>query len=119
MDKVNVYKKLDTFNEYWSPKIAGEVNESYIKIAKLKGEFLWHSHEHEDEMFYVLKGQLTIQFRDRDVHLGEGEFLIIPKGVEHLPVAEAEVHVMLIEPKTTLNTGDVVNERTVLELERI
>ena len=119
MDKVNVYEKLDAFNAYWSPKIAGEVNESYIKLAKLKGEFLWHTHEHEDEMFYVLKGRLTIKFRDRDVHLDEGEFLIIPKGVEHLPVAEAEVHVMLIEPKTTLNTGDVINERTVPELERI
>lgn len=119
MDKVNVYEKLSTFHTHWRPKIVGEVNESYIKVAKLKGEFLWHSHEHEDEMFYVLKGRLTIKFRDRDIHLDEGEFLIIPKGVEHLPVAEAEVHVMLIEPKTTLNTGDVVNERTVQNLERI
>ncbi len=119
MDKVNVYEKLSTFHSHWSPKIVGEVNESHIKVAKLKGEFLWHTHEHEDEMFYVLKGQLTIKFRGRDVHLDEGEFLIIPKGVEHMPVAEAEAHVMLIEPKTTLNTGDVVNERTVQNLEKI
>ena len=119
MSKVNVQEKLSTFHEHWSPKIVGEVNESYIKVVKLKGEFLWHTHEHEDEMFYVLKGQLTIRFRDEDIHLDEGEFLIIPKGVEHMPVAKEEAHVMLVEAKTTLNTGDVVNERTVNELERI
>lgn len=119
MDKVNVFQKLDLFNDYWSPKICGEVNDSYVKIAKLKGEFLWHTHENEDEMFYVLKGELTIRFRDRDVKLKESELLIIPKGVEHMPVAESEVHVMLIEPKTTLNTGEVRNERTVAILEEI
>lgn len=110
---------MNLFNEYWSPKILDEVNGSYVKVAKLKGEFLWHIHENEDEMFYVLKGILIIKFRDKDVILNEGEFLIIPKGIEHMPVAEEEVHVMLIEPKTTLNTGDVRSERTVEKLEKI
>ncbi|MBU5676892.1 cupin domain-containing protein [Alkaliphilus sp. MSJ-5] len=119
MDKINVYEKLNLFNEYWSPKILGEVNESYVKVAKFKGEFLWHTHENEDEMFYVLKGLLIIKFRDKDVILNEGEFLIISKGIEHMPVAEEEVHVMLIEPKATLNTGEVKNERTVGRLEKI
>ena len=119
LDKINVYQKLSFFNEHWSPKVLGEVNDSYVKVAKLKGEFLWHTHENEDEMFYVLKGTLTIKLRDRDVILNEGEFLIIPKGIEHMPVAESEVHVMLIEPKTTLNTGDVKNDRTVEKLDRI
>lgn len=119
LDKINICEKLNLFNEYWSPKILGEVNESYVKVAKLKGEFLWHIHENEEEMFYVLKGLLIIRFRDKDVILNEGEFLIIPKGIEHMPVAEEEVHVMLIEAKTTLNTGDVRNERTVEKLEKI
>lgn len=119
MEKVNIYEKLNLFTEHWSPKIIGEVNEAYVKIAKLKGEFLWHSHENEDEMFYVLKGVLVIKFRDKDVELSEGEFIIIPKGVEHMPVAENEVHVMLIEAKSTLNTGDVINERTVENLDKI
>ena len=119
MDKINIYEKLNLFNEYWSPKILGEVNESYVKVAKLRGEFLWHTHENEDEMFYVLKGQLIIRYRDKEVLLNEGEFVVIPKGIEHMPVAEEEVHVMLIEAKTTLNTGDVRNERTVEKLERI
>lgn len=119
MDKVNVYEKLNLFNEYWSPKILGQINDSYVKVAKFKGEFLWHTHENEDEMFYVLKGSLIIKFKDKDVTLNEGEFLIIPRGNEHMPVAKEEVHVMLIEAKTTLNTGDVKNERTVEELDRI
>lgn len=119
MDKINIYDKLNLFNEYWSPKILGEVNETYVKIAKLKGEFLWHVHENEDEMFYILKGQLIIRFRDKDVTLNEGEFIVIPKGIEHMPVAKDEVHVMLIEAKTTLNTGDVRNERTVEKLEKL
>ncbi len=119
MDKINMRQKLELFNEYWSPRILGEVNDLYVKVAKLKGEFIWHNHEDEDEMFYVLKGQLLIKFRDRDIILSEGEFIIIPKGVEHIPVAEEEVHVMLIESKTTLNTGDVRNERTVEKLEKI
>jgi Mannose-6-phosphate isomerase len=119
MDKINIDEKLNHFNEYWSPKILGEVNESYVKVAKLKGEFLWHTHENEDEMFYVLKGLLVIRFRDKDVVLNAGEFLIIPKGIEHMPVAEEEVYVMLIEAKETLNTGNVRNERTIERLEKI
>lgn len=119
MNKVNVSEKLSLFHEYWSPKIIGEVNESYVKVAKFKGEFLWHTHDNEDEMFYVVKGQLIIKFRDKDIILNPGEFLIVPKGVEHMPVAEEEVEVMLIETKSTLNTGDVKSEKTVENLERI
>lgn len=119
MDKVNLIQKLSLFNEQWSPKIVGELNESYVKVAKLKGEFVWHHHEEEDEMFFVLKGKLIIRFKDRDIKIEEGEFLIIPKGVEHLPVAEEEVCVMLIEPKSTLNTGNIKDKRTVENLDRI
>ncbi len=119
MEKVNVAEKFSLFHEYWSPKIAGEINDSYVKLAKFKGEFVWHHHENEDEMFLVVKGKMLIKFRDKDVWLNEGEFLIVPKGVEHMPVAEEEVHVLLLEPKTTLNTGDQVNEKTVTDLETI
>ncbi|OUQ88135.1 mannose-6-phosphate isomerase [Brevibacillus brevis] len=119
MEKVNVAEKFTLFHEYWSPKIVGEINDSYVKLVKLKGEFVWHQHENEDEMFLVVKGKLLIKFRDKDVWLNEGEFLIVPKGVEHMPVAEEEVHVLLLEPKTTLNTGDQVNEKTVTDLETI
>ncbi|RNB90330.1 cupin domain-containing protein [Brevibacillus fluminis] len=119
MEKVNIQEKLSLFQEYWSPKIAGELNDSYVKLVKLKGEFVWHHHEHEDEMFLVVKGTLRIKFRDKDVVLQEGEFLIVPKGVEHMPVADEEVHVLLLEPKTTLNTGNTVNERTVSDLQSI
>jgi mannose-6-phosphate isomerase-like protein (cupin superfamily) len=115
MEKVNLTQKFNLFNEYWNPKIAGELNGSYIKLAKLKGEFVWHHHEAEDELFLVVKGKLLIKLRDRDIWLEEGEFVIIPQGVEHMPVAEEEVHIVLIEPKTTLNTGNVQNERTVGE----
>jgi mannose-6-phosphate isomerase-like protein (cupin superfamily) len=107
------------FQEYWSPRIVGEVNGSYVKLAKIKGEFLWHTHDHEDEMFLVVKGRLLLRLRDRDIILEEGEFFIVPRGVEHLPVAEEEVHIMLIEPKETLNTGNVKNERTVENLQRL
>ncbi len=117
MDTVNLNQKFALFQEYWSPKIAGELNDSYIKLAKLKGEFVWHQHENEDELFLVVKGQLLIKLRDRDIHLKEGEFVIIPRGVEHLPIADEEVHVLLLEPKSTLNTGNVQNERTVTDLE--
>ena len=113
MEKVNLAQKFSLFPEYWSPKIAGEFNDSYVKLAKLKGEFVWHHHGAEDELFLVVKGKLLIKLRDRDIWLEEGEFVIIPRGVEHMPVAEDEVHVVLIEPKTTLNTGNVQNERTV------
>ena len=112
MEKVNLANKFDLFQEYWSPKIAGELNNSYLKLAKLKGEFVWHHHEAEDELFLVVKGRLVIKLRDRDISLDEGEFVIIPRGVEHCPVAEEEVHVLLLEPKSTVNTGNVENERT-------
>lgn len=119
MEKINIAEKLSLFNEYWSPTIIGEVNDSYVKLAKFKGEFIWHTHENEDEMFYVLKGLLTVKFREKEVQIKEGECIVIPKGIEHMPVAEDEVHVMLVESKTTLNTGNVVNERTVEHLKKI
>ena len=118
IEKVNLAQKLDLFTEYWSPRIAGDLNDSYVKLAKLKGEFVWHQHENEDELFLVVKGHLTIRLRDQDVELAPGEFVIIPRGVEHLPVAAEEVHVLLLEPKSTLNTGNVQSDRTVAELER-
>lgn len=113
MEKVNLAQKLSLFKETWSPKIVGELNDSYVKLAKLKGEFVWHHHEREDELFLVVKGRLLIKFRERDIWLEEGEFLIVPRGVEHLPVADEEVQVMLLEPKSTVNTGNVQNDRTV------
>ncbi|WP_024293220.1 cupin domain-containing protein [Lacrimispora indolis] len=119
MEKVNINEKLNAFSEYWSPKIVGDINESYVKLAKLKGEFVWHMHENEDEMFMVIRGRLLIKLRTEDIILNEGEFFIIPRGIEHMPVAEEEVHVMLLEPKTTLNTGNIKNERTVEVLEKI
>ncbi|MFP5261757.1 MAG: cupin domain-containing protein [Blastocatellia bacterium] len=119
MEKVNISEKLGLFDDLWSPKIIGEVNDSHVKLSKLKGEFVWHHHEAEDELFLVVKGRLVIKLRDGQVELGEGEFVVIPKGVEHLPVAEEETHVLLLEPKTTLNTGNVTNERTVENLERL
>ena len=119
VEKVNVAQKFTLFNEYWVPYIVGELNDSYVKVDKLKGEFVWHKHEAEDELFLVTKGKLLIKLRDKDVWLDEGEFIIIPKGVEHKPVADEEVHVVLIEPKSTLNTGNVKNEKTVAQLRRI
>ena len=119
ISKVNLAQKFDSFKDRWSPKIVGEINESFVKLAKLEGEFVWHHHEAEDEMFLVIKGSLLMKLRDRDIQIDEGEFVIIPRGVEHLPVATEEVHVLLLEPKSTLNTGNVTNERTVAELDRI
>lgn len=119
MEPVNLGEKFGRFREYWSPKIVGELNDTYIKIVKLKGEFIWHHHEREDELFLVVKGTLRIKLRDRELRIREGEFVIIPKGIEHLPVADEEVHVVLIEPKTTLNTGNVRNDRTVADLQRL
>jgi mannose-6-phosphate isomerase-like protein (cupin superfamily) len=119
MDKVNLTQKFSIFNDYWSPKIVGEINDSYVKLVKFKGEFVWHHHETEDELFLVVKGSLLIKLREQDIFLEEGEFVIIPRGVEHLPVAEEEAHVLLLEPKTTLNTGNIDNERTVVKLESI
>ena len=118
-ENVNLAEKLGLFREYWSPRIVGELNDSYVKLVKFKGEFVWHYHQREDELFLVLKGRLMMKFRDRDVSINEGEFIIVPRGVEHMPVAAEEVHVMLLEPKTTLNTGNVENERTLHDLERI
>ncbi len=119
MEPVNLVEKFGRFREYWSPKIVGELNDAYIKVVKLKGEFIWHHHEREDELFLVVKGTLRIKLRNRELRIREGEFVTIPKGVEHLPVADEEVHVVLIEPKTTLNTGNVRNDRTVTDLQRI
>lgn len=119
MEKINLGQKLSRFTDYWNPKIVGELNGQQVKLAKLKGEFVWHHHEQEDELFLVLQGRLTIQLRDRDVVLDEGECFIVPRGVEHKPVAHEEVHVLLFEPASTLNTGNTRNERTVDHLERI
>ena len=119
MDKVNLTRKFSLFSETWRPKIVAELNDAYVKVVKLKGEFVWHHHETEDELFYVVKGSLTIRLRDGEIHLREGELVVIPKGVEHLPVASEEAHVVLIEPKSTLNTGNVRSERTVAKLDRI
>lgn len=119
IEKVSLREKLSRFSDHWSPKIVGELNDSHVKLVKLKGEFVWHHHETEDELFLVVKGSLLIRLRDRDIKLEEGEFVIIPRGVEHLPIASEEAHVLLLEPKTTLNTGNVSSERTVADLERI
>jgi mannose-6-phosphate isomerase-like protein (cupin superfamily) len=119
MEKVNLNQKFSLIQDYWSPKIAGEINDSHVKLVKLKGEFVWHHHETEDELFLVVKGKLLIKLRDRDISLQEGEFVIIPKGIDHLPIADEEAHVILLEPKTTLNTGNTQNERTVTNLEQI
>jgi mannose-6-phosphate isomerase-like protein (cupin superfamily) len=112
LNKVNVAEKFNLIQETWHPRVFGELNESYVKGAKLKGEFIWHHHEQEDELFLVIKGRLTIRLRDGEISLEEGEFVIIPRGVEHCPVAADEVQVLLLEPKTTVNTGNVSNERT-------
>lgn len=119
IEKVNIAQKLAQFSEHYSPKIVGEVQDCYVKLVKLQGEFIWHKHDNEDEMFLIIKGRLLMKFRDGDVWIEPGEFIIVPRGVEHLPVAPEEVELMLFEPKETLNTGDVQNERTVQVLERI
>ncbi|MCB9006571.1 MAG: cupin domain-containing protein [Ardenticatenaceae bacterium] len=114
MKKVNLAEKLKLFNDYWHPRIVGELNDSHVKVVKVQGEFVWHHHDHEDELFLVLNGRLQMQFRDRDVWLEAGEFIIVPRGVEHRPVAPEEVHLLLLEPKSTLNTGNVMDEKTVV-----
>ena len=113
MNVINIADKFSQIQEYYRPRIAGELNDAYLKLVKLKGEFVWHQHENEDELFLVVKGRLLIKLRDRDLWVDEGEFVIIPKGVEHCPVADEEVQAILLEPKSTLNTGNVQNERTV------
>jgi mannose-6-phosphate isomerase-like protein (cupin superfamily) len=119
MKKVNVADKFKQIREYWKPYIAAELNEQHVKLVKLKREFVWHQHENEDEMFLVVKETFRIEFRDRHVWLEEGEFMVVPRGVEHRPVAEEEAHVLLFEPASTLNTGNVRDERTLERLERI
>src|SRR6266852_6256478 len=119
IDKVNVAEKLARFQDHWSPKIVGEMNGQQVKLVKLKGPFTWHHHEIEDEMFLVVKGRFRMELRDRHLWIEEGEFIIVPKGVEHRPVADEEAHVLLFEPASTLNTGNVRNERTRERLERI
>ncbi len=113
MNKVNLPEKFNLFNEYWSPKIVGELNGQYVKLAKFKGEFTWHSHENEDEMFFVVKGSMRIELRDGVINLKQGEFCVIPKGVEHKPVADEEAHIMLFEPKSTEQTGGIESELLV------
>jgi mannose-6-phosphate isomerase-like protein (cupin superfamily) len=119
MEKVNIAQKFSLFQDYWNPKIVGELNNSCVKLVKVKGEFIWHHHETEDELFLIVKGRLLVKLRDRDIWLEEGEFLIIPRGVEHLPIAEDEVHMLVFEPKSVLNTGNVRSEQTVTELQYI
>jgi mannose-6-phosphate isomerase-like protein (cupin superfamily) len=119
VSKINLAEKFGCFTDQWSPKIVADLNDSHVKLAKVQGEFVWHRHADEDELFIVLRGDLTIELRDGQVTLGPGELVVIPKGVEHRPVARDEVHLMLIEPKGILHTGDVVTDRTVKQYARI
>jgi quercetin dioxygenase-like cupin family protein len=119
MAKVNLAQKFTLFDEYWAPKIVGELNGQQVKIAKVQGEFVWHRHADEDEFFLVIKGELTIKLLDEDIQLQEGEFVIVPRGVEHKPVADKEAHILMFEPAGTLNTGNVQSEWTVQNVERI
>ena len=119
MNKINIAEKLGLFSEHWQPRLIAQVNDTDVKLVKLQGEFIWHHHDHEDEMFLVLEGRLLMQFRDREEWIEPGEFIVVPRGVEHRPVAPEEVHLMLIEPRGTLNTGNIVNERTVAEIESL
>lgn len=123
IEAINLQGKFDLFSDCWNPRIVGELNDFYIKLVKLRGEFVWHHHENEDELFLVVRGTLRMQIRTgqtrREIQVRQGEFLIVPHGTEHLPVADEEVHVLLVEPKTTLNTGNVRNERTRPKLERL
>ena len=119
MITVNLADKFARFSDHWSPKLVGQVNGCAVKLVKISGEFVWHHHDTEDEMFFVVKGRLTMKFRDGEQVVNPGEFIIVPHGVEHLPVADGETEIMLVEPDTTLNTGNVVNERTVAQLQRV
>lgn len=119
METVNLKDKFSKFQDYCHPRVIGEVNDCHVKAVKLKGEFIWHHHDNEDEMFLVVKGALRMKFHDREAIVREGEFVIVPRGVEHCPVADEEVHIVLIEPRFTLKTGNIQNERTVSQLERI
>jgi mannose-6-phosphate isomerase-like protein (cupin superfamily) len=119
MEKVNIREKLSQINDYWNPRIAGELNNQQVKAVKIKGEFIWHHHDNEDELFLVIKGKLKMEFRDKTVEINEGEFIIVPRKVEHRPVAENEVEMLLFEPATTLNTGNIENELTRKQLQNI
>jgi mannose-6-phosphate isomerase-like protein (cupin superfamily) len=119
MQTINLKNKFGLFSDYCNPRVIGEVNDCQVKAVKLKGEFIWHHHDNEDELFLVVKGTLRMKFRDREAVIREGEFVIVPRGVEHCPVADEEVHIVLIEPKSTRNTGNITNERTVAQLEQI
>jgi mannose-6-phosphate isomerase-like protein (cupin superfamily) len=119
VDKVNIEEKLALFDERWKPKIVGELNGQYVKLVKFIGEFVWHHHDDEDELFLVVKGRFRMEFQERSDWIEEGEFIVVPRGVEHRPLAEEEAHVLLFEPASTLNTGNVRNDRTVAELDRI
>jgi len=119
MDPINLKNKFSLFSDYWNPRVIGELNDCHIKAVKLKGEFIWHHHDNEDELFLVVKGTLRMKLRGGDTIVNEGEFVVVPRGVEHCPVADEEVHIVLIEPKSTLNTGNITNERTVVQLEHL
>jgi mannose-6-phosphate isomerase-like protein (cupin superfamily) len=119
MEKVNIAEKLSTFTDYFSPKVVGELNGQQVKLVKFKGEFVWHHHDNEDELFYVVKGSFDMHLLDKIITINTGEFLVVPKGVEHKPVANEEVEIMLFEPAATLNTGNIINEKTKVDLERI
>src|SRR5260221_5355812 len=119
MEKVNLAEKLSSFSDYFNPRIAGELNGQQVKLVKFKGEFIWHHHDNEDELFYVVKGSFDMHFRDKTITVNAGEFLIVPRGVEHKPVAGQEVSIMLFEPATTLNTGNIIDKKTVTNLEFI
>jgi mannose-6-phosphate isomerase-like protein (cupin superfamily) len=119
MHTVNLADKFSKFQDHFNPRVLGEINDFAVKAVKVKGEFIWHHHDHEDEMFLVVKGPLRMKFRTHEAVVREGEFVIVPHGVEHMPVADEEVHLILLEPKATLNTGNIVNERTVSQPERI
>lgn len=119
MKPINISEKFKLFNEYWTPKKIGELNGQQLLLAKLKGEFIWHAHEHEDELFFIIKGHLIIEFRDKKITLNEGDLLVIPKGVEHKPIAKEEVHVLLFEPLEIKHTGNIVSNLTVETFETI
>jgi mannose-6-phosphate isomerase-like protein (cupin superfamily) len=119
MQKLNLASAFSSFSDYWNPRVAADVNDMQVKLVKFQGEFVWHHHDHEDELFLVHRGQFTMRFRDRDVSLGPGEFIVVPRGVEHCPYAVEECEILLFEPRSTLNTGNVINERTRAELQRV
>ncbi len=119
MDKINLREKLSLFSDHWHPRLLAELNGQHVKIAKILGEFDWHTHEKEDELFLVIQGRFRMEFRDRNQWLEEGEIIVVPRGVEHRPVAEQEAHILLFEPASTLNTGNIKNDRTIENIERI